>query len=138
MTYRNWQGESLSRDPFAPRQAYCEGAVPGLVPVPPLAGPPEPAAPGVPEPELAPVAPPAAPPPPPAVGFAVGLAELPVLPEAPIPELPALRFCVVVSVVGVVLVLRVVDWHPTARTARDRLSRMRGRVVILRGITISS
>ena len=47
----------------------------------------------------------------------------------------ALRFWVV-SVGEVVLVVRVVDWHPAANTASDRLSKMTGRVVFLRGIRI--
>jgi len=55
----------------------------------------------------------------------------------PLPLLAALRFCVVVSVVEEVLVVRAVDWHP-ASTASDRLSKMRGRVLTLRGINNSS
>jgi len=67
--------------------------------------------------------------------------EAPLVPDAPIPALPALpalRFWVVVSVVEVLLVGRVVDWHPAASTASDRLSKMMGRVLILRGINKSS
>ena len=115
---------------------YCAGAapepVPGLVPAPPPLGlaPVEPPAPDVvpgPEPPL-----PAGP-----GADVVGSALVPVVPAAPMPLLAALRFCVVVSVVEVVLVVRAVDWQP-ASTASDRLSKMMGRVLILRGINKSS
>jgi hypothetical protein len=122
-------GESLSRERFSRIDNYCAGAVPepvpGLVPEPPPPGV-VPLAPDVvpgPEPPL-----PAGP------GTAVvGVALVPVVPEAPmlLLLLAALRFCVV-SVVEV-LVVRAVDWQP-ASTASDRLSKMTGRVVILKGI----
>ena len=103
--------------------------VPGLVPGPLLPD-------GALLPVAAPLGPELGPAPPPleepALGAAAGSA---VVPGAPMPVL--LRFCVVSDDVVDRLVGVVVDWHPAASTAAiDRLNKMAGRVVILRGIRI--